>query len=143
MVNSYFLRWNFDWKSCFVVWNEWKNPQFDFLSQNFSIERNFFAWDGKETKILHLLFHRIWKKEFTNNLFIFWEKNGQYKYMYRNMCGPFLKFVRPIWHQLQFYHDDWFAGVFKSLKVRRTLQLLDPTFSHLTISWSMLNEILT
>ena len=63
--NSYFLHWNFDWKSCFVVffleWNEWKNPQFNFLSQNLSIERNFFKWDGKETKILRLLFHRIWK----------------------------------------------------------------------------------
>ena len=63
--NSYFLHWNFDWKSCFVVffleWNEWKNP-FNFSSQNLSIERNFFKWDGKETKILHLLFHRIWKK---------------------------------------------------------------------------------
>ena len=33
--NSYFLHWNFDWKSCFVVffheWNEWeKIPQFIF-----------------------------------------------------------------------------------------------------------------
>ena len=31
--------------SCFVVffhkWNEWKNPQFNFWSQNLSIERNF------------------------------------------------------------------------------------------------------
>ena len=64
-LNSYFLHWNFDWKSCFVVffleWNEWKNPQFNFSSQNLSIERNFFKWDGKETKISHLLFHRIWK----------------------------------------------------------------------------------
>ena len=63
--NSYFLHWNFDWKSCFVVffleWNEWNNLQFNFSSQNLSIERNFFKWDGKETKILHLLFHRIWK----------------------------------------------------------------------------------
>ena len=34
-----------------------------FQSQNLSIEHNFFKWDGKETKILHLLhFHRIWKK---------------------------------------------------------------------------------
>ena len=43
--NSYFLHWYFDWKSCFVVffheWNEWKNPQFNFSSQNLSIERNF------------------------------------------------------------------------------------------------------
>ena len=66
--NSYFLHWNFDWKSCFVVffleWNEWKNPQFNFSSQNLSIEHNFFKWDGKETKILHLLFHRIWKNRF-------------------------------------------------------------------------------
>ena len=63
--NSYFLHWNFDWKSCFVVffleWNEWKNPQFNFLSQNLSIECNFSKCDGKETKLLHLLFHRIWK----------------------------------------------------------------------------------
>ena len=64
--NSYFLHWYFDWKSCFVVffheWNEWKNPQFNFSSQDLSIERNFFKWDGKVTKISHLLFHRIWKK---------------------------------------------------------------------------------
>ena len=64
--NSYFLHWNFDWKICFVVffleWNEWKTPQFNFSSQNLSIERNFFKWDGKETKILRLLFHRIWKR---------------------------------------------------------------------------------
>ena len=64
--NSYFLHWNFDWKSCFVVffheWNEWKNPQFNFSSQDLSIEGNFFKWDGKVTKIWHLLFHRIWKK---------------------------------------------------------------------------------
>ena len=38
-----------------------KNPQFNFSCQNLSLERNFFKWDGKETKILHLLFHRIWK----------------------------------------------------------------------------------
>ena len=63
--NCYFLHWNFDWKSCVVVffheWNEWKNPQFNFSSQDLSIERNFFKWDGKVTKISHLLFHRIWK----------------------------------------------------------------------------------
>ena len=50
--NSYFLHWNFDWKSCFVVffleWNEWKNPQFNFLSQNLSIECNFFKWEWKK-----------------------------------------------------------------------------------------------
>ena len=55
--NSYFLHWNFDWKNCFVVffleWNEWKNLQFNFSSPNHSIERNFFKWDGEETKILH------------------------------------------------------------------------------------------
>ena len=68
LCNSYFLHWNFDWKSCFVVffheWNEWKNPQFNFSSQDLSIERNFFKWDGKVTKISHLLFHRIWKNNF-------------------------------------------------------------------------------
>ena len=55
-------------KSCFVVffheWNECKNPQLNFLSQNLSIECNFFKWDGKVTKIKHLLLHRIWKKYF-------------------------------------------------------------------------------
>ena len=65
--NSYFLHWNCDWKSCFVVFflerNEWKNLQFNFSSQNLSIKHNFFKWDGKETKILHLLFHRIWKRK--------------------------------------------------------------------------------
>ena len=52
---SYFLKWNFDQKSGFVVflheWNEWKKPQFNFLSQNLSIERHFFKWDGNATKI--------------------------------------------------------------------------------------------
>ena len=52
----YFLHWYFDKKSCFVVfcheWNEWKNPQFNFSSQNLSIERNFSKWDGKVTKKL-------------------------------------------------------------------------------------------
>ena len=66
--NSYFLHWNFDWKSCFVVffleWNKWKNPQINFSRQNLSIEHNLFKWDGKVTKISHLLFHRIWKKMF-------------------------------------------------------------------------------
>ena len=69
-IHSYFLHWNFDWKRCFVVffheWNEWKNLQFNFSSQDLSIERNFFKWDGKVTKILHLLFHRIWKNPLLN-----------------------------------------------------------------------------
>ena len=53
----------FDWKSCFVVFfHEWKNLQFNFSCQDLSIECNFFKWHGKVTKILHLLFHRIWKK---------------------------------------------------------------------------------
>ena len=61
--NSYFMHWDFDEKRYFVVFfHEWKNPQFNFLSQNLSLERNFFKWDGKVTKIWHLLFHRIWKK---------------------------------------------------------------------------------
>ena len=38
------------------------NPQINFSRQNLSIECNFFKWDGKVTKISHLLFHRIWKK---------------------------------------------------------------------------------
>ena len=47
----------------FFEWNEWKNPQFNFSSQNISIECNCFKWDGKETKILHPLFHGIWKNK--------------------------------------------------------------------------------
>ena len=40
-----------------------KNPQFNFSSQNpVGIERNFFKWDGKVTKIWHILFHRIFGK---------------------------------------------------------------------------------
>ena len=67
--NSYIfagISWNFDMKSCFVVFfhecNEWKNPKFNFSSQNLSIEHNFFKWDEKVTKIWNVLFHRIWKK---------------------------------------------------------------------------------
>ena len=41
-----------------------KNPQFNFSFQNLHLERNILEWDGKETKILHLLFHRIWKNTF-------------------------------------------------------------------------------
>ena len=51
-------------RKVFHEWNEWKKPQFNFSSQNISLERNFFKWDGKVTKIEHLLFHRIWKKLF-------------------------------------------------------------------------------
>ena len=36
--------------SFFTSETKWKNPQFNFLSQNLSIERNFFKWDGKVTK---------------------------------------------------------------------------------------------
>ena len=32
-----------------------------FSSQNLSLERNFFKWDGKVTKILYLLFHRTFR----------------------------------------------------------------------------------
>ena len=70
--NSYFLNWNFVRKSCFVVffleWNVWKNPQFNFSGQNLSLERNFFKWDGKVTKVWNLLLHRIWKNVFPPNL---------------------------------------------------------------------------
>ena len=49
LVNSYFLHWNFDETSYFVVffheWNEWKNPQFN--SQKLSLERNFSKFYGK------------------------------------------------------------------------------------------------
>ena len=85
--NSYFLHWNFDWKSCFVVffleWNEWKNPQFNFSSQNLSIERNFFKWDGKVTKISHLLFHRIWKITISTSMHV----------IYSN-CLPFFAILK-------------------------------------------------
>ena len=67
-------------ESCFVVffheWNEWKNPQFNFSSQDLSIERNFFKWDGKVTKISHLLFHGICKIHFRQVSFLislFWK----------------------------------------------------------------------
>ena len=50
-----------------------KNPQFNFSCQDLSIERNFFKVDGKVTKILHLLFHRIWK-----NILMFVEKILKY-----------------------------------------------------------------
>ena len=67
--NSYFQHWYFDWKCCSVVffleWNKLRNPQFNFSSQNLCIKCNFFKWEGKETKILHLLFHRIWKNIFS------------------------------------------------------------------------------
>ena len=59
LIKSYYLLWFFDRKSCFVMffleWNEWKNSQFNFSCQNLSLERNFFIWDGKITKILQLL----------------------------------------------------------------------------------------
>ena len=63
--NSYFLHWNSYEESCFVVffhkWNEWKNPQFNCLSWNLSIEHNFqMRW--KSNQDMTLLFHKIWKK---------------------------------------------------------------------------------
>ena len=64
ILTGKFVLWCF-----FLEWNEWKNPQFNFSSQNLSIECNFFKWDGKETKILHLLFHRIWKKYSMNYMY--------------------------------------------------------------------------
>ena len=89
--NSYFLDWNFDWKSCFVVFFlDWKNPQFNFSSQNLSIERNFFKWDGKETEILHLLFHRIWKKRISIIVYPL-KKNSQEKPDFRH----------PVWNHQQ------------------------------------------
>ena len=38
--------------------------------KNLSTEWNFFKWDGKVSKIWHLLFHRIWKKKWTNLFFL-------------------------------------------------------------------------
>ena len=55
----------------FHEWNEGKNPQFNFSSENLSVQCNFFKWDGKVTKIWHQLFHRIWKKIFVC-LLILW-----------------------------------------------------------------------
>ena len=72
--NSYFLHWNFYWKSCFVVffleWNKWKNPQFNFSSKNFSIEPNFFKWDGKKPRY-YTYFSIEFGKMFLWKLFIF------------------------------------------------------------------------
>ena len=99
--NSYFLHWNFDWKSCFVVffheWNEWKNPQINFSSQDLSIERNFLKWDDeKGTKISHLLFHRIWKNTFLKSRTIEWRvrvKNVTYvRNMVKNSMGFFCNY---------------------------------------------------
>ena len=59
ILTGKFVLWSF------FEWNERKTPQFNFSSQNLSIEHNFFKWDGKETKISHLLFHRIWKNIFS------------------------------------------------------------------------------
>ena len=60
----------FEKKSCFVGFfyekrTINKNQQFNFLSQNLSLESNYFKWDGKETKIYmrRLLFHRIWREK--------------------------------------------------------------------------------
>ena len=69
-LHSYFLIYNnLSWGK----WKERKNPQFNFFSQNLSLERNFFKWDGKVTKIKHLLFHRMWKNIITWN-----EKKSRY-----------------------------------------------------------------
>ena len=47
------IHWNFDEKSCFVMffheWNKWKNPQFKISSKNLSIEHNFFKWNRNVT----------------------------------------------------------------------------------------------
>ena len=44
-----------------------KNFKFFFFNSSKS-QCNFFKWDGKETKILHLLFHRIWKSNYNQVL---------------------------------------------------------------------------
>ena len=71
---SYCALWKTDMK--LVIFSTWwskiqakslmwkivkKNPQFNFSSQNPSIELNFLKRDGNITMIWHLLFHRIWK----------------------------------------------------------------------------------
>ena len=53
---SYFLHWNFVLWCFFTSETSEKNPQFNFSSQDLSIEHNFFKWAVKVTKILHLLF---------------------------------------------------------------------------------------
>ena len=97
--NCYFLHWNFDWKSCVVVFfHEWKNPQFNFSSQDLSIERNFFKWDGKVTKISHLLFHRIWKKN------LFWVP-------YNNCCK------KNRYHTEKLIHNDNVFTIFRKVRL--------------------------
>ena len=67
--------------------NEWKNPQFNFSSQNFSLELNFFKWYGNVTKISRLLFHRIWKRNFLSK-----KKNRDWsvKNISKNCLKPFI-----------------------------------------------------
>ena len=95
--NSYFLHWIFDEKSCFVVFfHEWKNPQLNFSSQNLSIERNFFKWDGKVTKIRHLLFHRIWK----NYLLWSYVVSRRWKIIYITVSTPHHHYINIVSHGL-------------------------------------------
>ena len=72
----------------FHNWNEWKNPQLNFLSQNISLEGNFFKWDGKVTKISHPLFHRIWK-----NIFFAFDLGLVNRYVY--------KYLEPIFYLIK------------------------------------------
>ena len=74
--NSYFLHWNFRGKSCFMVFFlKWKihNSTFPVNIFRLSLEHNFFKWDGKVTKIWHLVFfHRIWKNQFCQRTLHTW-----------------------------------------------------------------------
>ena len=79
-----------------------KKPQFNFSSQNLSIERNFFKWDGKENKILHLLFHRIWKIIFLLSFEQLWSEipflnfnppSYFFMYIFRTMTQGWMDYV--------------------------------------------------
>ena len=61
--NSHFLYRNFDIKKV-VMWSFFTSEKNHISSQNLSIERNFFQWDGKLTQdMTPILFHRIWRKK--------------------------------------------------------------------------------
>ena len=110
----------------FFEWNEWKNPQFNFASQNLSIERNFFKWDGKETKILHLLFHRIWKKYLMSAIaFIKWEKMR-----YRRCTMKKLNCT--------FCYSDFISETKQGLKIKIKIQYLKKFIYSTSVSRSRL-----
>ena len=59
---SYFVHWKVFCDVFFhLVKRVTKKRNSTFWVQNLSTEQNFFKWEGKVTKIWHLLFERIWK----------------------------------------------------------------------------------